>query len=313
MKSDLFLHGSMQVVTSDKIKKVRDITDRDDIVAIDRLGYVTYVKPSIIRGKRYGVYHKITTDFMDINLSTNKSLYLLDKGIHRVKALDITNSLIGSKVKIPVSSHEHKRMGLKYSMNEIMLYSLSKLKRTNYVDGKMRIATRSKTNVEFLDELFVAMGIEYTKTVMSRTTIFLADHVPKGGKHISKYFAETLNSEQAKRVMDVSIKFDSNYFKLYKKGYGRMVLCESFNATKLIMIAMKAEYRCYVEERYKYDSGIDSLIISKAKSWDVTINSSKLAQNTTIDKMMYLTSEYDGFLCVCNGCVFIMPNENWRR
>ena len=39
-----------------------------------------------------------------------------------------------------------------------MLYSLSKLKRTNYVDGKMRIATRSKTNVEFLDELFVAMG-----------------------------------------------------------------------------------------------------------------------------------------------------------
>ena len=31
MKSDLFLHGSMQVVTSDKIKKVKDITSRDDI------------------------------------------------------------------------------------------------------------------------------------------------------------------------------------------------------------------------------------------------------------------------------------------
>lgn len=312
MKNDLFLHGSMQVVTSDKIKKVKDITEMDDIVAIDRLGYVTYVKPSIMKSKRHGVYYTIETDLMDIKLSTKKSLYLLDKEFYKVNAFDITNSLIGSKVSLPVSSHEHKRIGLKYSMNEIMLYSLSKLKRTNYVDGKMRIATRKNDNVEFLDKLFVAMNIEYTKKVLSKTTVFLADYIPKGGKYISKYFAETLNAEQAARVMEVSMKFDTTHSALYKKGYGQMVLCELFNATKLIMIAMKAGYRCYLEDRFKYDSGIDSITISKAKSWDVTIKSSKLAQNTTVDKMMYLTREYNGFLCIYNGCVFIMPNEDWR-
>ena len=108
--------------------------------------------------------------------------------------------------------------------------------------------------------------------------------------------------------MDISIMFDRVEGKRRGEN-GYTVLSESYNADKLIVVAMKAGYRTFVGNSFNMEEGMDSVCVSKKSTWTVKVEKATMSQNETYDRTIMMPREYKGYLVVCDGCVFIMPNE----
>lgn len=307
MGQDMFLHGSMNVVTDSGIKKVSKLKRTDYVVALDRLGYVTYVKPTIIESMNQGLYQTIKTDLLDMKIGVNKFVYAVDGHLKRIRASDIANTLVGCTLELPVNAHEHKRMGIKMTDNELSLYWLSKLKRVHHVDGRMRVPVVLESQKKFIDELIYENEFEYETLTLGKTTVYYINYKVKD-KRVSKDFTELLNMKQATLLMDISIMFDRVEGRRRGEN-GYTVLSESYNADKLIVVAMKAGYRTFIGNTFNMDEGMDSVCVSKKSTWTVKVEKATMSQNETYDRTIMMPREYKGYLVVCDGCVFIMPNE----
>ena len=152
------------------------------------------------------------------------------------------------------------------------------------------------------------MDVDSWSKDVGNTKLYYINFMPKDGQTISFDVAERINYEQALLFIKVSSMFDTVPLK-EKESQGKLLLCREENAVQMITIAVKACYRCYIGNNYKYSKDIDSIIIKKEKHWRTKITSCKLSQNQRPDKVLMLPVDYTGFFAVSDGCVFILPNQ----
>lgn len=306
MTNDIFLHDSMQIVTDNGIKNISKLIRSDKIIGVDIKGYIASISPSIIHRNNYGAMYEIKTSQFDLKVGANKSFFYDGDVINTVTAYDISETLVGCDIKIPAYTYEHKVIGNKTSIADIKLYALTKMKRSTVIGDILRVPASSKYNIDVIEDVLSEANVEYAwKESKVGRTYYIKYRVET--KKIPSAFCETMNLLQAQAFIEMLILFDTA--KLHSYNDGRLILCEEYNAYAIIMILLKAGYRCSIGNNYKYRDGIDSISISKHKFWDTNIISAHLRQNDRQDRVICLPDDYCGFYVISYGRIFLISNE----
>lgn len=308
VRDNIFLHRTTHVLTDRGIKKISQLKRNDRMLVVDELGYVSFVRPSIDYTDNFGVYYHLESDLYKLKIGINKTMYISDSFRYKVTAEEFATTLMRTKVKVPANAYEHKRIGINFSDDSIRLYALSKLKKSMFIDGHIRIAASTEKKEQFLDELIQRANFTYYNKYIGSKKIYYIKYFADEDKFMSVDVVEKMNAHQANVFIDVVMLFDRSSKGAYKVD-GITCLCERFNAMQLITLFVKAGYRCHTGNNFRYEYGIDSITVKKAICWELNVFSMKLSQSVLEDINIRFPVDYKGFFVIENGYVFIIPNQ----
>lgn len=296
----------MTLITDRGFYDPERLPNNANVLSVDALGYAAFAKPTIIQKEEYGIYYTIRTDMMKMSLSANSDMFISNSPYKKELVCSVCDTLIGTKIKIPARAYNNAYTGYPLSENQIMLYALTKLKRTKIIGGGISIKSHIPEYRKILEELLHAEGISYEvddSRVSHKYTIFCQRD---DGKKISSDIVAGLNASQARAFMSISFMFDN--LCVYKSHKGYNILCEQVNSPMLCVVAIKAGFRVYVGNEFGYSNGVDSINIKNSNEWAVKILDCKMSQNEKPDKIITLPDRYKGIFVVADGYIMILPN-----